>query len=191
MCIVDPSRDHVIGPASAPLEIVEYGDFQCEFCLKASGAIQEVCEEYGDQLRYVWRHAPLVDQHPFALATAEAAEAAGLQGRFFDFQKEVFAHPSRQRPKDLARVAATLGLDMGRFARDIKSPAVATRVRDDLLDAEAMGIRSVPTFFINGQRYTGPYDARSLIAVLRERTVQAPPTAKRIRSLPKSTSATV
>jgi len=185
---VDPARDHVIGPMTAPLEIVEYGDFQCEFCLKASGAIQEVCEAYGDRLRYVWRHAPLVDQHPSAIATAEAAEAAGLQGRFFDYQREIFANPTRQRPADLTRAASRIGLDMSRFARDVTSAALASRVRDDLLDAEAMAITSVPTFFINGRRYAGPYDARSLIAVLREAAGQVPPAASRMRSLSKSTS---
>lgn len=80
---VDPTRDHIAGPVDAPLTLVEYGDFQCEFCSKASGAIDELQRALGDRLRYVWRHAPLTRHHPNALAAAEAAEAAGRQGEFF------------------------------------------------------------------------------------------------------------
>lgn len=163
---VDPRRDHVWGPADAPYTIVEYGDFQCEFCLKASGSIQEVLRELDGELRYVWRHAPLVAQHPNALAGAEAAEAAALQGKFFEFERGLFADQEHQRPSDIVRLAASLGLDVARFEHDLESAEVAGRVRDDLLDAEAMGITSVPTFFVNGRRHVGPYDAQSLIRAL-------------------------
>ena len=163
---VDPRRDHVWGPVDAPYTIVEYGDFQCEFCLKASGSIQEVVRELGDQLRYVWRHAPLTTQHPNALAGAEAAEAASLQGKFFEFERGLFADQDHQRPSDIVRLAASLGLDVERFERDLESAEVAARVRDDMLDAEAMNITSVPTFFVNGRRHRGPYDAQTLIRAL-------------------------
>lgn len=163
---IDPQRDHIWGPADAPYTIVEYGDFQCEFCLKASGSIQEVHRELGDRLRYVWRHAPLTSQHPNALAGAEAAEAASLQGKFFEFERGLFADQERQRPSDIVRLAESLGLDVERFERDLESAEVAARVRDDMLDAEAMNITSVPTFFVNGRRHTGPYDAQSLIRAL-------------------------
>ncbi len=167
---VDPHRDHVWGPADAPYTIVEYGDFQCEFCLKASGSIQEVLRELDGQLRYVWRHAPLTTQHPNALAGAEAAEAASLQGKFFEFERGLFADQENQRPSDIVRLAASLGLDVARFERDLESAEVAARVRDDMLDAEAMNITSVPTFFVNGRRHTGPYDAQSLIRALHAET---------------------
>ena len=93
---VDSRRDHVFGSDDAPYTIVEYGDFQCGFCLKASGSIQEVRAQLGDQLRYVWRHAPLTQTHPNALAGAEAAEAASLQGRFFEFERGLFADQENQ-----------------------------------------------------------------------------------------------
>ncbi|SBS69993.1 Na+/H+ antiporter NhaA [uncultured Microbacterium sp.] len=163
---VDPARDHVWGPVDAPYTIVEYGDFQCGFCLKASGSIQEVHDELGDRLRYVWRHAPLVQQHPNALAGAEASEAAAMQGHFFEFERGLFADQDNQRPTDIIRLAQTLGLDVAKFERDLVSPEVASRVRDDMFDAEAMSITSVPTFFVNGRRHTGPYDAQSLIRAL-------------------------
>lgn len=163
---VDSRRDHVFGRDDAPYTIVEYGDFQCGFCLKASGSIQEVRAELGDQLRYVWRHAPLTQYHPNALAGAEAAEAASLQGKFFEFERGLFSDQENQRPSDIVRLARDLGLDVEKFERDLTAPEVTGHVRDDMLDAEAMGITSVPTLFINGRRHTGPYDAQSLIRAL-------------------------
>jgi len=163
---VDPKRDHIYGDVNAPLTIVEYGDFQCPFCLKASGSIEEVRRELGDRLRYVWRHAPLERQHPNALAAAEAAEAANLQGKLPEFSRSLFADQDHQLPSDIIRRARELGLDVERFEEDLSSPKVTERVRDDMLDAEAMDITSVPTFFINGVRHVGPYDARTLVRAL-------------------------
>ncbi len=79
---VDPDRDHIFGPVDAPLTLVEHGHFQCGFCLKATGSVMEIHRQLGDRMRYVWRHAPLVEYHPNALAAAEASEAAALQGKF-------------------------------------------------------------------------------------------------------------
>ncbi|MEV1201207.1 Na+/H+ antiporter NhaA [Microbispora rosea] len=163
---VDPARDHVLGNPYAPYTIVEYGDFQCGFCLKASGSILEVRDVLGDRLRYVWRHAPLVQIHPNALAAAEATEAAAAQGGFFDFARALFDDQDNQRPSDIIRIADDLGLDLERFEKDLISAEVTGRVRDDMLDAEAMNITAVPTLFINGRRHTGPYDARSLLRAL-------------------------
>ncbi|WP_165063354.1 Na+/H+ antiporter NhaA [Marisediminicola senii] len=172
---VDPARDHVYGAVDAPFTIVEYGDFQCGFCLKASGSIQEVYEQLGDRLRYVWRHAPLPDVHPNAVAGAEASEAAALQGMFFEFERGLFADQENQRPSDIVRLAERLGLDVERFERDLRSPDVTSRVQDDIFDAEAMGITSVPTLFINGRRHRGNYDAQSLIRALEQTGQQEHP----------------
>lgn len=166
---VDPQRDHIFGPVDAPLTLVEYGDFQCGFCLKATGAVLEIRRQLGDRVRYVWRHAPLTEYHPNALAAAEASEAAALQGKFFEFERSLFADQEHQLPSDILRRAEELGLDMEKFEADLSSPDVAARVRDDMLDAEAMDITAVPTFFVNGVRHVGPHDAQSLIRAL-ERT---------------------
>jgi predicted DsbA family dithiol-disulfide isomerase len=116
----------------------------------------------------VWRHAPLTQYHPNALAGAEASEAAALQGKFFEFERGLFADQENQRPSDIIRLARELGLDVDRFERDLTSAEVTGRVQDDMLDAEAMGITSVPTLFVNGRRHVGPYDAQSLIRALEE-----------------------
>jgi len=171
---VDPERDHIWGDPDAPLTLVEYGDFQCEFCLKASGSTEEVQRELGGRVRYVWRHAPLTRFHPNALAAAEAAEAASLQGRFFEYERSLFKDQAHQLPSDLIRRAEELGLDVTRFEEDLSSAAVANRVRDDMLDAEAMDVTAVPTFFVNGRRHVGPYDARTLIRALLETAPRSP-----------------
>jgi Na+/H+ antiporter NhaA len=174
---VDPERDHVAGRTDAPLTLVEYGDFECPFCGKASGAIDEVARDLGDRLRYVWRHAPHTSIHPHALDAARAAEAAALQGTFFPFLRSLFADQEHQESPDLVRRAAELGLDVDRFEADRRSPEVAARVREDAHDAESMDVHDVPTFFVNGRRHTGPFDARTLVVAL-EGTVVARPTVR-------------
>jgi predicted DsbA family dithiol-disulfide isomerase len=107
-----------------------------------------------------------VQIHPNALAGAEASEAAAAQSRFFDFARAIFDDQDNQRPSDIIRVAHGLGLDVEQFEKDLISVEVTGRVRDDLLDAEAMNITAVPTLFINGGRHVGPYDVQSLLRAL-------------------------
>ncbi|GAB3302253.1 hypothetical protein GCM10027451_06330 [Geodermatophilus aquaeductus] len=163
---VDPARDHVRGPADAPLTLVEYGDFECPFCGRATGAIEEVRERFGDRLRYVFRHLPLVDVHPHARLAAEAAEAAAAQGRFWEMHDRLFAAQDRLTPGDLLEHAAAIGLDVPRFARDLGAGRHARRVQEDVDSAEASGVEGTPTFFVHGRRHTGPHDADSLAAAL-------------------------
>jgi len=163
---VDPARDHIKGPTDAPLVLVEYGDFECPFCLRATGSIDEVRAHFGDDLQYIWRHLPLTTVHQHALLAARASEAAALQGKFFEFAPIMFAHQDSLELDDLLEYAASLGLDCDRFERDMRSAAVANRVRDDQIDADLMDVHSTPTFFIGGRRHHGPYDAVTLIREL-------------------------
>ena len=120
---VDPARDHIRGPADAPLTLVEYADFQCPFCGRATGEIDTLLERFGDDLRYVFRHLPLPDVHPDAELAAEAAEAAGAQGAFWEMHDRLFAHQDQLGPVDLFAHAAALGLDLERFSRDLGTGA--------------------------------------------------------------------
>ncbi|SNT01738.1 Na+/H+ antiporter NhaA [Geodermatophilus saharensis] len=163
---VDPARDHVRGPVDAPLTLVEYGDFECPFCGRATGAVEELRERFGDRLRYVFRHVPLTDVHPHARLAAEAAEAAAAQGRFWEMHDRLFAGQDRLDPGDLLEHAAAVGLDVVRFSRDLGSGQYARRVEQDVESAEASGVEGTPTFFVGGRRHTGPYDADSLAAAL-------------------------
>jgi Na+/H+ antiporter NhaA len=163
---VDPARDHVRGPVDAPLTLVEYGDFECPFCGRATGVVEELRERFGDRLRYVFRHVPLSDVHPHAQLAAEAAEAAGAQGRFWEMHDLLFADQDRLTPDALLERAAAIGLDVSRFARDLGSGRYARRVQGDVDSAESSGVEGTPTFFVGGRRHTGPYDADTLAAEL-------------------------
>lgn len=163
---VEAGRDHIRGPASARLTLVEYADFECPFCARATGVAKAVRAHFGDELRYVIRHLPLPDIHPHAELAAAAAEAAGAQGRFWDMHDVLFANQDELELEDLAGYAGTLGLDVERFLRDVDEQRHAGRIREDVASAEASGARGTPTFFIGSRRHVGPYDAATLIAEL-------------------------
>ncbi len=165
---VDPNRDHIRGNPDAALTLVEYGDYECPFCSRATGSIDEVRAHFGDELLYVWRHLPLERVHPRAFDAACAAEAAGLQGKYFEMGIELFAHQDDLEWSDIYRYANSIGLDLERFDQDVRvhRSKVLHRVQDDAQDAELMDLNSTPTFFVNGVRHKGPWDAASLIRAL-------------------------
>jgi Na+/H+ antiporter NhaA len=167
---VDAERDHIRGDPDAPLTLVEYGDYECPFCSRATGGIDEVRTHFGDDLCYVWRHLPLERVHPRAFDAARAAEAAGLQGKYFEMGAELFAHQDDLEWSDIYRYANTVGLDLEQFDQDLRvhPSKVLHRVQDDAQDAEAMDLNSTPTFFVNGKRHKGPWDSASLIRALEE-----------------------
>ncbi|MDF2582333.1 MAG: sodium/proton antiporter, NhaA family [Mycobacterium sp.] len=160
---IDPDRDHARGNHRAPLTLVEYGDFECPFCSRATGAIDEVRAHFGDDLLYVWRHFPLERAHPRAFDAARASEAAALQGRFWEMAHELFAHQDDLEWSDIYRYC-----DIEQFDQDVRvhSSKVLHRVTDDAEDAEAMDLNATPTLFVNGKRHKGPWDAASLIRAL-------------------------
>ncbi len=163
---VDPERDHIRGRADAPLTLVEYGDFECPFCSRATGSIDEVREYFGDELRYVWRHLPLERVHPRAVDAARASEAAALQGKFFDLAVRMFEFQDYLEWQHIYRYADQVGCDIAQFDEDLHSSRVLHRVDDDAQDAELMDLNATPTFFVNGVRHKGPWDAASLIRAL-------------------------
>ena len=163
---VDPTRDHMRGPVDAPLTLVEYGDFECPFCARATGVARELHERFGDDLRYVFRHLPLVDVHPHAELAARAAVAAQAQGRFWQMHDLLFAHQDQLEFEDLVAHAAQVGMDVEMFLRDLETDDTAARVRADVASAEASGARGTPTFFIGDRRHIGPYDTESLARAL-------------------------
>jgi Na+/H+ antiporter NhaA len=163
---VDRRRDHIRGPQEAPVTVVEYGDFECPFCGRAEPAIRELLADFGD-VRYVWRHLPLTDVHPHAQLAAEAAEAAAAQGAFWEMHDMLLRHQDALRPADLVGYAAALGLNVERFARDLRKHAFTSRVAEDVDSADVGGVSGTPTFFVNGQRHNGAYDIDSLSQAVR------------------------
>ncbi len=164
---VDPARDHIRGAPDAPVTLVEYGDFECPYCGQAEPAIRELLAEWGDDLRYVFRHLPLSDVHPWAQLAAEAAEAAGAQGAFWEMYDVLLAHQGELTPGHLRRYAQQLGLDGERFADELRRRVHAARVGEDVASADASGVSGTPSFFVNGRRHTGVYDVATLSAAVR------------------------
>ncbi|HVE68959.1 MAG TPA: Na+/H+ antiporter NhaA [Solirubrobacteraceae bacterium] len=171
---VDPDVDHVRGPQEAPVTLLEYGDFECPYCGRAEPVIRELLESFGSELRYVFRHLPLPDVHPHAEMAAQAAEAAGAQGRFWEMHDLLLARQADLEPPALLQEAEELGLDVDRFWEDVRTGAFARRVARDVRSADESGVAGTPTFFINGRRHHGAYDLDSLTrAVHTARTVPA------------------
>jgi protein-disulfide isomerase len=163
---VDLQRDHVLDGAGAPLTLVEYGDFECPFCGTATHVVKDLRHRYEGQLRYVFRHLPLADVHPHSELAAEASEAAAAQGKFWEMHDLLFDRHDELEMEDLVGYAAELGLDVEQFTRALTEGRYSQRVRDDVASAEASGARSTPTFFVNGRRHSGPWNAEALAAVL-------------------------
>ena len=160
-------RDHVLGPATAPVTLVEYGDCECPFCGAAHASVAQVRQVMGNDLRFVFRHFPLSQIHPHAYQAAEAAEAAGAQGRFWEMHHLLFANQDRLGLRDLIGYAGALDLDLERFVTGLRGHAYAGRLREDFLSGVRSGVNGTPTFFVNGIRHDGGYDAQALLEALR------------------------
>jgi protein-disulfide isomerase len=163
---VQSERDHVRGPDDAPVTLVEYGDFECPYCGMAEPVVRELLADYGD-VRYVWRHLPLTDVHPHAQLAAEAAEAAGLQGKFWEMHDLLLTHQDALTAKDLIRYGGEIGLDAERFMKDLRKHAGEGRVAEDQDSADLSSVSGTPTFFINGKRHYGAYDIETLSDAVR------------------------
>lgn len=166
--VVDPVRDHVLGSPDAGVILVEYGDYECPYCKSAAVVIPQLLERFGGNLCFVARHFPLPDVHPNAALAAEAVEAAGAQGKFWEMHELLFARQDRLQLADLLRYAEELGLDVTAFEADLTGARFADRVAGDVEGAEAAGVAGTPTFFINDRRYVGAYDVDSLEGALRD-----------------------
>jgi Na+/H+ antiporter NhaA len=164
---VDARRDHVRGPNDAAVTLVEYGDFECGLCRDAEPVVRELLLVFRDDLRFVFRHLPLVDVHEHAQFAAEAAEAAGEQGAFWEMHDRLFAHQGKLELSDLMKYAHELGLDTDRFADGLESHVYSARVAEDIRSADLSGVSGTPTFFINGRRHHGAYDIATLVTLIR------------------------
>jgi Na+/H+ antiporter NhaA len=159
---VDPERDHIRGPKKGALvTLVEYGDFECPYCGQAEPAVRGLIREFGE-LRFVFRHLPLTDVHPHAQLAAEAAEAAAVQGAFWEMHDMLMDHQGALTTRDLVGYAASVGLDSDKFAADLRKHAGAYRVAEDVDSADLATVSGTPTFFINGNRYYGAFDLAAL-----------------------------
>ena len=165
---VDPARDHVRGPRQPAVTLMQYGDFQCPYCAEAYPEVREALARTGERVAFVFRHFPLADKHPHAEAAAQAAEAAGAQGRFWAMHDRLYeAGPRELEPAMLRDHARAAGVeDLERFDAGLAGGAHLGRVREDLDGGLAGGVRGTPSFFLDGEPYSGFYDAETLTEVL-------------------------
>jgi len=160
-------RDHTSGPASAPVTLVEYGDYECPYCGQAYPIVKAAQRKLGKRLRFVFRNFPLSEAHPHARHAAEAAEAAADQGKFWEMHDALFENQNALEDDQLVTTARRLGLDAERIAAALEAGTHAQRVREDFRSGVRSGVNGTPTFFINGRRYDGPWaDERTFIGAL-------------------------
>ncbi len=144
------ASDHALGPDHAPVTVVEYGDYECPICLADEPAFRRLRQLHGAAMRFVYRHLPIEDAHPHALMAAEAAEAAGAQGQFWQMHERLLA-PGRQLDRaSLNRCAEQLGLDMGRFSAELIDEIYRQRIREHIAGAHSSHVRATPGVFVNG-----------------------------------------
>jgi protein-disulfide isomerase len=158
--------DHVRGEREAPLELVMFGDFQCPFCLGAQSVLRRVRERLGERMLFGFRHLPIPERHPLAPLAAEASEAAAARGKFWEYHDALYAIQPKLSRETMLEAAADLGLDAEQMESEIDSGAHRDRVARDRASAEASGATGTPTFFVNGARIFGAYDAGSLVEAL-------------------------
>jgi Na+/H+ antiporter NhaA len=168
---VDPERDHIRGPANAPITVIEFGDFECPYCGRAEPVVRDLLTD--SDVRYIWRHLPLTDVHPQAQLAAEAAEAAAAQDAFWPMHDLLLNRQDELRVSDLLRYADELRLDQDRFHDDLKRHVHAARIAQDVESADLSGVSGTPTFFINGRRHYGAFDIQTLTAAVTTARAQA------------------
>jgi protein-disulfide isomerase len=154
--------DHVQGPSSAPVTLVEYGDYECPYCGAAYPIVKELQRRLGDQLRFIFRNFPLTNAHPHAEHAAEAAEAAAGQGKFWEMHDALYENQDALADQELTSLAEGVGLDVGLFEDDMVARKFAPRVRADFMSGVRSGVNGTPSFFINGERHDGSYDLETL-----------------------------
>ena len=151
---------NIRGNPNAPVTVEEFADFQCPSCGVYYPELKKIEEEYGDRLRVIFRQNPLFPQHQYAVVAAQAAEAAGLQGKFWEMHDKLYENQKTwSESKDVVPLfvdyAKQIGLDIDRFMRDLNGEVVAVRIFQDGKRSHALSIASTPTFFVNGKEAKG------------------------------------
>ena len=160
-------KDHVQGPDNAPVTLLEYGDYQCSYCGDLYPVLKDVQKQMGKSLRFVFRNFPITSIHPQAFVAAEAAEAAAGQGKFWQMHDRLYENQFDLSAESIAIYAEQVGLDMERFVREVNDQTYAKRIKHDFQGGVMSGVNGTPSLFINGERYDGDRDVRSIVAALK------------------------
>ena len=149
------NADHAQGNMDADLVIVEYGDYQCPYCGAAYPILKTLMSQFGDQIKFVFRNFPLSEMHQYARAAALAAEAAGLQGKFWEMHDAIYENQRALNEMLLMKLAEKLQLNIPQFEEDIKSPKLAEKVDADFESGVMSGVNGTPSFYVNGKKFDG------------------------------------
>jgi len=169
------AEDHAQGPSSADFTLVEYGDYECPDCGRLFYIIRDLQASLGSRLQIVYRHYPLNGIHPHALEAAEAAEASGAQGRFWEMHDLLFQNQNALKRKDLLAYGGRLSLNLERFRVELKKRRYEDRVREDFRLGVQNGVYKTPGLFLNGVRHDGAWDRDSLLHTLTQKTTESSP----------------
>jgi protein-disulfide isomerase len=162
-------RDHIRGPANAPITLVEYGDDQCPYCGEANPIVEEVRRELGAKLGFVFRNFPLAEMHPRAEHAAEIAEAAATHNRFWEMHDLLYTHRGALGDQQLAEYAVLLRLPAAEIKNALIQHTYQSRIHEDFMGGVRSGVNGTPTFFINGLRHDGSYEREELLAAIARR----------------------
>jgi protein-disulfide isomerase len=163
-------RDHIQGSIDAPIQLVEYGDYECPYCGEAYPVVKAIQQRLEYRLCFAFRNFPLANAHPHAEHAAEAAEAADQQERFWEMHDLLYEHQDALEDEDLAQYVSELGLDARRLISEVRMEEHASRIREDFRSGAHNGVNGTPTFFINGVRYDGRVDPESMMAYIARAT---------------------
>jgi protein-disulfide isomerase len=160
-------RDHVQGSPYVKVTLVEFGDYQCPYCGEAYSIVKRVQEKYRDELRFVFRNFPLTEIHPRAEFGAEMAEAAAVQGKFWEMHDYLYEHQAQlSNAQYFLEYAEKLGLDAKRIAEEIANHQYLPRIREDFSTGVRSGVNGTPTFFVNDLRHNGDYQFETFVAAI-------------------------
>jgi protein-disulfide isomerase len=161
-------EDHILGPANAPVTLVEYGDYECPHCGAAHPIVSRIVLELRDSLRFVFRHFPLVQIHPHAEMAAEAAEFAGSLGMFWEMHDALYENQEQLNLPTVLSLGEALGIPAGAMSNALESEQFREKVRRDFMGGVRSGVNGTPTFFINGRRHDAPYDYVTLMTAIQQ-----------------------
>ena len=159
--------DHMLGPADAPVAVLEYGDYECPFCRGAARDLHRMLDLYPGLIRFVFRNFPIPQLHPHAEQAAEAAEAAATQGKFWDMYELLLRPSSRLDFDSLLSYARGLGLDVDRFEQEVTGAAYAAKIEHDVREGVRNGVNATPKFYVDGARIDGKFPLEGLEDAIR------------------------
>jgi protein-disulfide isomerase len=162
-------KDHMQGNLNAPVELVEYGDYQCPHCGRAYPIVKNIQEKFGNHLKFVFRNFPLTKVHPQAKIASVATEAAARQGRFWEMHDIIFENQKRLHNTAIMEYASQIGLDPERFKQDLEDAELIKKVESDFENGLRSGVNATPTFFVNGEKYAYDWDEETLEQFIRSK----------------------